>query len=177
MVMVGERRRSPSVVIAAITSAPATVSRPVTVGVVGFIVTVTAFWLFWPAGVLLGLSIGCVTVLWIGPAMHRAEVAQPAEGVLALQGPLDLPEEFRDLRRRLDDDWVDFGRAALLVTAAQWASVAALHRELRITTAYAQHLMSLLEREGFVGPSRGTRPRVVRLPRENGPELDRLLQQ
>ena len=35
--------------------------------------------------------------------------------------------------------------------------------------------MGLLEREGFVGPSRGTRPRVVRVPRDRAARLERLL--
>jgi DNA-binding GntR family transcriptional regulator len=62
------------------------------------------------------------------------------------------------------------------VTQAQWASVAGLQRELGISTATAQHIMGRLEREGFVGPSRGTRARIVRLSRERAPELERLMQ-
>ena len=47
--------------------------------------------------------------------------------------------------------------------------------ELRISTASAQHIMGQLEREGFVGPSRGSRPRAVRLAREQAAELEMLM--
>lgn len=145
-------------------------------GVVVFAVVVVAFWVWWPVGILLGLLVGCVAVLHLGRAMQDAALAEPAVGVQALTGEDELGLEFSLLRARLGDDWHAFGLAATLVTQAQWASVAALQRELRITTAYAQHLMGLLEREGFVGPSRGTRPRVVLVARDRSSELERLLQ-
>lgn len=140
-----------------------------------FAVVVVAFWIWWPAGILVGLVVACVIVLHLGRAMQDAALAEPAVGVQALTGEDDIGLEFSLLRARLGDDWPAFGLAATLVTQAQWASVAALQRELRITTAYAQHLMGLLEQEGFVGPSRGARPRVVRISRDRLAELERLL--
>lgn len=144
-------------------------------GLVVFAVVVIAFWFWWPAGILLGLLVGCVIVLHLGRTMQAAALAEPAVGLQALTGEDDIGHEFGLLRARLGDDLPAFGLAATLVTQAQWASVAALQRELRITTAYAQHLMGLLEREGFVGPSRGTRPRVVRVARDRSADLERLL--
>jgi hypothetical protein len=141
----------------------------------GFAVVLAAFWFWWPAGVALGLIAGCLVVLRIGRAMQDAAFAEPAVGLAGLTGDDDLREEFARLRARLGDDWTQFSRAAALVVQAQWASVAGLQRELRLTTGAAQHVMGLLEREGFVGPSRGTKPRVVRVPRDRASELERLL--
>jgi DNA segregation ATPase FtsK/SpoIIIE-like protein len=144
-------------------------------GAAAFGALLVAFWAWWPAGVLIGLVAGSYVVLRVGRTMAAMALAEPADGLHALSGEDDLRQEFRRLRVRLGDDWPAFRRAALLVTQAQWASVAGLQRELRISTATAQHLMAQLEREGFVGPSRGTRPRVVRLARDRAAELDRLL--
>ncbi|WP_133766405.1 DNA translocase FtsK [Amnibacterium kyonggiense] len=144
-------------------------------GAVGFGMVLIAFWAWWPAGVVLGLVVGTLAVLHVGRAMTASAFAEPADGLHELAGEEELRAEFRRLRVRLGDDWPVFRRAALQVTHAQWASVAGLQRELRVSTATAQHLMGQLEREGFVGPSRGTRPRVVRLARDRAPELDRLM--
>lgn len=144
-------------------------------GAVAFAVLLAAFWAWWPIGVLLGLVVGSYAVLRVGRTMAAAALAEPADGLAELSGEEELRQEFRRLRVRLGDDWPAFRRAALLVTEAQWASVAGLQRELRVSTGTAQHLMGQLEREGFVGPSRGTRPRVVRLARDRAGELDRLM--
>jgi DNA segregation ATPase FtsK/SpoIIIE-like protein len=144
-------------------------------GAGAFAALLFAFWAWWPAGVLIGLVAGSYAVLHIGRTMAAAALAEPADDLQALSGEEELRQEFRRLRVRLGDDWPTFRRAAMLVTQAQWASVAGLQRELGISTASAQHLMGQLEREGFVGPSRGTRPRVVRLARERAGELDRLM--
>lgn len=143
--------------------------------VVVFAAVAAAFWLFWPVGVLAGLVVGCAAVLSVGRRMQAAEAAQPSAGFAALTGEDDLTDDLRELRERIGEDWAEFRRAVLLVTRAQWASVAALQRELRITTAFAQHLMGQLEREGFVGAPRGTRPRVVRVPRDQAEHLERVL--
>lgn len=142
---------------------------------VAFGMVLIAFWAWWPAGVVLGLVVGSLAVLRVGRTMSASALAEPAGGLHELTGEEELRAEFRRLRVRLGDDWPAFRRAALLVTEAQWASVAGLQRELRVSTATAQHLIGQLEREGFVGPSRGTRPRVVRLARDRAPELDRLM--
>ncbi|MGT2427050.1 DNA translocase FtsK [Amnibacterium kyonggiense] len=145
-------------------------------GAAAFALVLLAFWVWWPAGVLLGLVIGSLAVLRVGRAMTASALAEPSGGLHELAGEEELRAEFRRLRVRLGDDWSAFRRAALQVTQAQWASVAGLQRELRVSTATAQHLMGQLEREGFVGPSRGTRPRVVRLARDRAAELERLMQ-
>ncbi len=144
-------------------------------GLGAFAVVVGSMWLWWPLGVAVGLVLGIGAVLIAGRAMQRAALAVPADGLSALTEGVDLPAEFRRLRGRVGEDWPDFCRAAMLVVGMQWATVAALQRDLRVTTAHAQHLMRLLETEGFVGPSRGNRPRVVRLPRERSIDLQRLL--
>jgi DNA segregation ATPase FtsK/SpoIIIE-like protein len=144
-------------------------------GAAVFSAVLFGFWAWWPAGVLLGLAAGSYAVLRVGRAMAAAALAEAWGDLQSLSGEEELRQEFRGLRVRMGDDWPTFRRAAMLVTQAQWASVAGLQRELRISTSSAQHLMGQLEREGFVGPSRGTRPRVVRLARERGAELDRLM--
>jgi Ftsk gamma domain len=141
----------------------------------GFAVILFGFWAWWPAGVALGLIAGTFAVLHVGRGMQAGALAEPAVDLSSLAAEEDLREEFVRLRSTLADDWSTFCRAAVLVTQAQWASVAGLQRELRLSTATAQHILGQLEREGFVGPSRGSRPRVVRLPRERVPELERLL--
>lgn len=149
--------------------------RTALLGAAAFAVILLGFWAWWPAGVVLGLVAGTLVVLRVGRSMAASQLAEPSDGLHDLTGEEELRQEFRRLRVRLGDDWPAFRRAAALVTQAQWASVAGLQRELRISTATAQHLMGQLEREGFVGPSRGTRPRVVRLARDRAGELDRLM--
>jgi DNA segregation ATPase FtsK/SpoIIIE-like protein len=144
-------------------------------GAAAFVVILLGFWIWWPAGVALGLVAGSLVVLRVGRSMHESAYQEPGDGLHELTGEEELRQEFRRLRVRLGDDWSVFKRAAVLVTNAQWASVAGLQRELRISTGTAQHIMGQLEREGFVGPSRGTRPRVVRLARERSSELQRLM--
>ena len=139
-----------------------------------FLLILAAFWAWWPAGVVLGLVAGTLAVLHVGRVMQEHAFADSIDG-FADTGEEELREEFDRLRASLGDDWPAFRRAAVLVTRAQWASVAGLQRELRISTAAAQHIMGRLEREGFVGPSRGSRPRVVRLARERAAELESLM--
>lgn len=140
-----------------------------------FAAILVGFWAWWPAGVVLGLVAGTLAVLQVGRSMQDHAFAESVEGLSDVAGEEELREEFARLRSSLGDDWPAFRRAAVLVTRAQWASVAGLQRELRISTAAAQHIMGRLEREGFVGPSRGSRPRVVRLARERAAELEALM--
>jgi DNA segregation ATPase FtsK/SpoIIIE-like protein len=141
-----------------------------------FAAILVGFWAWWPAGVVLGLVAGTVAVLHVGRVMQATAFEDSGDGIGELAGEEELREEFSRLRSTLGDDWPTFRRAAVLVTRAQWASVAGLQRELGISTAAAQHIMGRLEREGFVGPSRGSRPRVVRLARERAAELEVLMQ-
>lgn len=142
-------------------------------GAAVFALILAGFWAWWPAGVVLGIVTGSLAVLRIGLAMQAS--AEPPDGLHPSTEDAELVQEFARLRVRLGDDWPIFRRAAVLVTKAQWASVAGLQRELGISTASAQHILGQLEREGFVGSSRGARPRVVRLDRDRAPELERLV--
>jgi DNA segregation ATPase FtsK/SpoIIIE-like protein len=151
------------------------VRRVALTGAAGFAAVLLAFWAWWPAGVALGVVAGCLAVLHIGRAMQADASTGPFVGFAGLREEDDLLAEFALLRERLGEDWPRFASAAALVTRAQWASVAGLQRELRFTAGVAQRVMGQLEREGFVGPSRGTRPRVVRVPRDRAAELERLL--
>lgn len=142
-----------------------------------FLALVVVFWFSWPAGVVLGLVVGVLATVQVGRTMHDAAQREDLGDVseLGAAGDEELRQEFRRLRVRLGDDWALFGRAAIRVTASQQASIAGLQRELQVPTARAQHLMTLLEREGFVGPVRGARRREVLLPPDRAEELDRLL--
>ena len=140
-----------------------------------FAAILVGFWAWWPAGVVIGLVAGTLAVLHVGRAMQAHAFADSADGLPDTSMEEELREDLDRLRAELGDDWSVFRRAAVLVTRAQWASVAGLQRELRISTAAAQHVMGRLEREGFVGPSRGSRPRVVRLARDRAAELDALM--
>jgi hypothetical protein len=173
--VLAEERVLPTAADAAEAADERRIRRIVLTGAAGFTALLVAFWAWWPAGVGLGLVAGTLAVLHLGRLMQDAALAEPADGISAFTGDDELRAEFRRLRVRLGDDWPAFSRAAVLVTHAQWASVAGLQRELRLTTGEAQHVMGLLEREGFVGSSRGTRPRVVRVPRDRAGELERLL--
>jgi DNA segregation ATPase FtsK/SpoIIIE-like protein len=172
LVLIGERHDLPPM-LAELDERRA--RRTALIGAGTFAALLVAFWAWWPAGVALGLVVGVLAVLHVGGAMHHEALTEPTAGFAALTAEEDLGQEFRRLRVRLGDDWPAFSRAAVLVTQAQWASLAGLQRELHITVDEAQHLMGQLEREGFVGPSRGARPRVVRLSRDCVPELDRLM--
>jgi DNA segregation ATPase FtsK/SpoIIIE-like protein len=150
--------------------------RMIAVGGAGvFAAILVAFWVWWPGGVVLGLVVGTLAVLHVGRIMHASGCEDSADGLGDPAGEEELRQEFARLRVSLGDDWPTFRRAAVLITRAQWASVAGLQRELGISTGTAQHIMGQLEREGFVGPSRGSRPRVVRLPRERAGELEMLM--
>ena len=140
-----------------------------------FAAILVGFWAWWPAGVVIGLVAGTLAVLHVGRAMQAHAFADSVDGLPDASVEEELREDLDRLRAELGDDWHVFRRAAVLVTRAQWASVAGLQRELRISTAAAQHVMGRLEREGFVGPSRGSRPRVVRLARERAAELESLM--
>lgn len=137
--------------------------------VAAFAALLGTLWLWWPAGVVLGLAAGVVVTLHTGQRMHRAAQAE----VLGVDD--ELWQEFRRLRVRLGDDWDAFRAAALAVTRLQSASATVLRNELGASTAQAQHLLGLLEREGFVGPPQGARPRPVRVAVEEEARLAELL--
>ncbi len=142
-----------------------------------FVVAAAALWMSWRVGVVVALVVGVAGTLLIGIGMQRQAAAVPHDGELDFDAPSfdDLGRDVRRMRVRLGDDWADFARAAAVVTASQWASTAALQRDLEVPASRARHLLDLLEAEGFVGPPRGTAPRTVLVPADSAGEVRRLL--
>jgi len=142
-----------------------------------FVVAAAGLWMSWRVGVVVALVVGVAGTVLIGIGMQRQAAAVPHDGELDFDAPAldDLGRDVRRMRVRLGDDWADFARAAAVVTASQWASTAALQRDLEIPASRARHLLELLEAEGFVGPPRGTAPRTVLVPADSAGEVRRLL--
>lgn len=131
----------------------------------GLAVVVVLLWVWWPAGVVLGLAFSAGTLIEIGrrvkatadadfvdqdlvvhlDAAREAEAAHPPQ---AAPAPVD-PE---------------LAAAARLVVTAQYASAARLQRELHVPYARARRILGELEREHVVGPPTGTLPRRVLVP-------------
>lgn len=117
------------------------------------------------------------------PAATRPEPARRPEADVRPE-PVRDPGDLRSdagvradlarLRVELGDDYDDFGRAARLVVDTQYASAARLQRELELPYARARRLLADLESEHFVGPPTGSQPRVVLMPRDRLPEIERL---
>lgn len=149
----------------------ATVVAILCVGVVGL-----GLWFWWPLGVGLGLLLGIAATVIVGVVVQRRNEREALAAPLELGEPGDdLWQEFRRLRVRLGDDWDDFADAAVLVTRSQWATPEMLERELDVPPARAYELLMLLEDEGFVGPTRGARPRDVLVAPDAAADLLRLL--
>ena len=149
-------------------------SRSVWTAVGVFAALLVAFWFFWPAGVVLGLAAGVLVTVRFGQHMHAAAQSVPTADGLTVEDD-ELWQEFRRLRVRLGDDFADFSRAAVVVTRRQSASAATLRTDLGASTAQAQHLLDLLEREGFVSAPRGAQPRQVRVAPEQAALLQEML--
>jgi hypothetical protein len=79
------------------------------------------------------------------------------------------------LKEELGDDYLDFARAARLVVSTQYASAARLQRDLEVPYSRARRLLTDLEQQHFVGPATGSLPRVVLMPKDRLPEVERLL--
>jgi DNA segregation ATPase FtsK/SpoIIIE-like protein len=141
--------------------------------VVAFLAAVVALKVYWPVGVVLGLLVSGLAVTVIGRRMVAAADAVPHDGLLDPEPEDELGDAVRRLRTALGDDFPDFARAAEEVVGAQRASTAGLQRALTVSQARARHLLGLLERERFVGPHAGNRPREVLVPPEHLPSLRR----
>lgn len=81
------------------------------------------------------------------------------------------------LKDQLGDDYSDFARAVRIVVATQYASAARLQRELDVPYSRARRLLTDLEQQHFVGPATGSLPRVVLMPKDALPDLERLLEE
>jgi len=140
-----------------------------------FAATIVALWFYWPAGVVLGLLVSLLAVNVMGRRMAQAADSAPHDG--RLDGDSDPEDELRDevhrLRTALGNDFGDFARAADAVVAAQRASTSGLQKQLAVSQARARYLLGLLERERFVGPHAGNRPREVLVPAEHLENLRR----
>jgi hypothetical protein len=147
--------------------------RPTTVVLTAaFAVAIAGLYLYWPVGVVLGLLVSLLAVNVMGRRMAQAADSAP-HGPLELEPEDELGEEVRRLRAALGADFADFARAADVVVTAQRASAAALQKKLTVSQARARHLLGLLERERFVGPHAGNRPRAVLVPEEHLEDLRR----
>ena len=141
--------------------------------VAAFLGTAAALYLYWPAGVVLGLFVSLLAVNVMGRRMVAAADSAPHDGDLGLDPQAELREEVRRLRDALGDDFEDFARAAALVVGLQRAPVSAVQKGLEVTYARARYLLGLLERERFVAAPVGNRAREVLVSAEH---LERLRQ-
>jgi DNA segregation ATPase FtsK/SpoIIIE, S-DNA-T family len=72
-----------------------------------------------------------------------------------------------------DDDDELFDEAARLVVAEQQASASFLQRRLRVGFSRAGRLIDIMEREGLLGPSQGSKAREILVKPDYFEELDR----
>jgi S-DNA-T family DNA segregation ATPase FtsK/SpoIIIE len=70
----------------------------------------------------------------------------------------------------IDDDLFD--EAARLVVQERMASASFLQRRMRIGFSRAARLVDMMEREGLLGPSQGSKPRDVLVPQDYFSEVD-----
>ena len=104
---------------------------------------------------------------WVSEAEVRAVVGhwlrsskpQYVDGVEGSEDRGDLGFDSDDSDELLD-------QAIELVVSSQLGSTSMLQRKLRVGFARAGRLMDLLEARGIVGPSEGSKPRVVLMSRE-----------
>jgi S-DNA-T family DNA segregation ATPase FtsK/SpoIIIE len=73
-----------------------------------------------------------------------------------------------------EPEWDDpmYNQAARLVVASRKASASYIQRKLRLGYARSARLLDMMEQEGLVGPSQGSRGREVRVPPEYFGEVD-----
>jgi S-DNA-T family DNA segregation ATPase FtsK/SpoIIIE len=73
-----------------------------------------------------------------------------------------------------ETDWDDpmYAQAARLVVASRKASASYIQRKLRLGYARSARLLDMMEQEGVVGPSQGSRGREVLVPPDYFGEVD-----
>jgi S-DNA-T family DNA segregation ATPase FtsK/SpoIIIE len=72
-----------------------------------------------------------------------------------------------------DNDDELFDEAARLVVAERMGSASFLQRRMRIGFSRAARLIDIMEREGILGPSQGSKPREVLVQRDYFEEIDK----
>ena len=111
------------------------------------------------------------------PWVSESEVRGVVGFWLRQSGPayLDELEEVADSGKGSSENGAsqdEFYKEALrLVVSSQLGSTSMLQRKLKVGFARAGRLMDLLEQDGVVGPSEGSKPREVLMSKE---ELDEL---
>lgn len=147
--------------------------------VVGLAAVTALLYLFWPAGVALGLIGGVVVVAQFGLRMQaQADAVAPTDASAVIGEPdedADVRAQLQSLKEQLGAGYTDFARAAAMVVDTQYASAARLQRDLHLPYARARRLLTDLEAQHFVGPATGPVARQVLLSRDHLPELERLL--
>lgn len=110
-----------------------------------------------------------------GDARVAALADAESEGLAAAGDGGAVRADLEQLKDELGDDYRDFARAARLVVSTQYASAARLQRDLDLPYSRARRLLGDLEARHFVGPATGSLPRVVLMPKDRLPEIERLL--
>ncbi len=89
-----------------------------------------------------------------------------------VEDPLGERVDFheRDAANDIDDDEMDerYDEAVQLVIESRQASISMIQRRLRVGYNRAARMIEIMEQQGIVGPSDGSKPREVLAPRRDG---------